>query len=84
MWEGVINLLLYCDLQQYVVRDSGKEKPTYILVPKREERMRREKVNAGTSGGTLGTMVPNQEIVIYYTFLFRLFLSTVYMLLDIT
>jgi hypothetical protein len=46
--------------------------------------MRREKVNAGTSGGTLGTMVPNQEIVIYYTFLFRLFLSTVYMLLDIT
>jgi hypothetical protein len=63
------------------VRDSAKEKPTYILMPKREEHTQREKVNAGTSGGTL---VPNQEIVNHCTFLSRLFLSAVFMLLNIT
>jgi hypothetical protein len=50
-------------------------------MPKREEHTQREKVNAGTSGGTL---VPNQEIVDHFTFLFRLFLSAVFMLLDVT
>ncbi|CAN6275748.1 unnamed protein product [Urochloa humidicola] len=42
----------------YVVRDSAKEKPTYIMVPKREEHTQREKAVAGssdaTSGGTSG------------------------------
>ncbi|RCV33737.1 hypothetical protein SETIT_7G106300v2 [Setaria italica] len=43
----------------YVVRDSAKEKPTYIMVPKREEHTQREKAVAGssdaTSGGTSGS-----------------------------
>jgi len=44
----------------YVVRDNTKEKPTYIMVPKREEHTQREKVVAGnsgdaTSGGTSGS-----------------------------
>ncbi|KAG0525891.1 hypothetical protein BDA96_06G096800 [Sorghum bicolor] len=43
----------------YVVRDSTKEKPTYIMVPKREEHTHREKAIAGnsdaTSGGTSGS-----------------------------
>ncbi|KQJ82754.1 hypothetical protein BRADI_5g10820v3 [Brachypodium distachyon] len=33
----------------YVLRDA-KEKPTYILVPKREDHSQREKIIAGTSG----------------------------------
>uniref|UniRef100_A0A804RI99 UPF3 domain-containing protein n=1 Tax=Zea mays TaxID=4577 RepID=A0A804RI99_MAIZE len=43
----------------YVVRDNTKEKPTYIMVPKREEHTQREKDVAGNSGGML---VPNHEI----------------------
>ncbi|XP_035819077.1 regulator of nonsense transcripts UPF3-like isoform X6 [Zea mays] len=44
----------------YVVRDNTKEKPTYIMVPKREEHTQREKDVAGnsgdaTSGGTSGS-----------------------------
>ncbi|TVU00299.1 hypothetical protein EJB05_54287 [Eragrostis curvula] len=44
---------------QYVVRDSAKEKPTYILASRREEH--REKANTGppgdaTSGGTSGSV----------------------------
>ncbi|XP_062225714.1 regulator of nonsense transcripts UPF3-like isoform X2 [Phragmites australis] len=38
----------------YVVRDSAKEKPTYILMPKREEHKQREKVIAETSDATIG------------------------------
>ncbi|KAL6885849.1 hypothetical protein ACP4OV_010110 [Aristida adscensionis] len=42
---------------QYVVRDNAKEKPTYILVPKREEHTQREKVgnSDATGGGTSGS-----------------------------
>ncbi|VAH48008.1 unnamed protein product [Triticum turgidum subsp. durum] len=36
--------------QQYVVRDNAKEKPTYILAPKRDDHTHREKIIAGTSG----------------------------------
>ncbi|XP_062184012.1 regulator of nonsense transcripts UPF3-like isoform X3 [Phragmites australis] len=39
---------------QYVVRDSAKEKPTYILVPKREEHTQRGKNVAGTSDAISG------------------------------
>jgi len=53
--------------KQYVVRDSTKEKPTYIMVPKREEHTHREKAIAGNSGGML---VPNQEIANSNTFIF--------------
>ncbi|CAL5067900.1 unnamed protein product [Urochloa decumbens] len=38
----------------YVVRDSAKEKPTYIMVPKREEHAQREKAVAGSSDATSG------------------------------
>jgi regulator of nonsense transcripts 3 len=37
---------------QYVLQENAKEKPTYILVPKRDEHAQREKGTAGTSGGT--------------------------------
>uniref|UniRef100_A0A0D9W5A4 UPF3 domain-containing protein n=1 Tax=Leersia perrieri TaxID=77586 RepID=A0A0D9W5A4_9ORYZ len=43
----------------YVLRDNAKEKPTYILVPKRDEHGQREKNISGTpdatSGGTSGS-----------------------------
>lgn len=52
LWTEVINMLLFCDIRQYVVRDNAKEKPTYILAPKRDDHTHREKIIAGTSGGT--------------------------------
>uniref|UniRef100_A0A0D3FW67 UPF3 domain-containing protein n=1 Tax=Oryza barthii TaxID=65489 RepID=A0A0D3FW67_9ORYZ len=39
--------------QQYVLRENAKEKPTYILVPKRDEHAQREK--DATSGGISGS-----------------------------
>ncbi|KAF0893180.1 hypothetical protein E2562_023203 [Oryza meyeriana var. granulata] len=39
---------------QYVLRDNAKEKPTYILVPKRDEHAQREKNTPGTSDATSG------------------------------
>nr|CAB3487113.1 unnamed protein product [Digitaria exilis] len=48
---------------QYVARDSGKEKPTYIMVPKREEHTQREKAVAGSSDATSGgTSGPGQAV----------------------
>ncbi|KAF8714792.1 hypothetical protein HU200_027320 [Digitaria exilis] len=47
----------------YVARDSGKEKPTYIMVPKREEHTQREKAVAGSSDATSGgTSGPGQAV----------------------
>uniref|UniRef100_A0A804MFT9 UPF3 domain-containing protein n=1 Tax=Zea mays TaxID=4577 RepID=A0A804MFT9_MAIZE len=52
----------------YVVRDSIKEKPTYIMVPKREEHTQREKIVSGnsdaTSGGASGSGQSSDKIVI--------------------
>nr|CAB3484580.1 unnamed protein product [Digitaria exilis] len=54
--SGVLN-------KQYVARDSGKEKPTYIMVPKREEHTQREKAVAGSSDATSGgTSGPGQAV----------------------
>ncbi|KAG8064587.1 hypothetical protein GUJ93_ZPchr0004g38939 [Zizania palustris] len=39
---------------QYVLRENAKEKPTYILVPKRDEHTQKEKNIAGTSEATSG------------------------------
>ncbi|KAK3144708.1 hypothetical protein QOZ80_4AG0316760 [Eleusine coracana subsp. coracana] len=47
----------------YVVRDSAKEKPTYILMPKREEHTSREKVNAGTSDATSGGTSGSAQVI---------------------
>lgn len=38
----------------YVVRESTKEKPAYIMVPKREDHTQKEKAVAGTSDATSG------------------------------
>jgi len=47
----------------YVVRESAKEKPTYIMVPKREEHTQREKAVAGSSDVTMGgTSGPGQAV----------------------
>ncbi|KAL5215740.1 hypothetical protein ABZP36_007141 [Zizania latifolia] len=39
---------------QYVLRENAKEKPTYILAPKRDEHMHKERNITGTSDATSG------------------------------
>ncbi|KAL6650572.1 hypothetical protein ACP70R_009497 [Stipagrostis hirtigluma subsp. patula] len=46
----------------YVVRENAKEKPTYILVPKREEHTQREKV-VGTSDAAVGGSSGSAQVV---------------------
>uniref|UniRef100_A0ACD5UQW1 Uncharacterized protein n=1 Tax=Avena sativa TaxID=4498 RepID=A0ACD5UQW1_AVESA len=46
----------------YVVRENAKEKPTYILAPKRDDHTR-EKIIAGTSDGTSGGPSGSAQVV---------------------
>uniref|UniRef100_A0A0E0KQY8 UPF3 domain-containing protein n=1 Tax=Oryza punctata TaxID=4537 RepID=A0A0E0KQY8_ORYPU len=48
--------------QQYVLRENAKDKPTYILVPKRDEHAQREKSNAGTSDATSGGISGSAQV----------------------
>ncbi|XP_037477911.1 regulator of nonsense transcripts UPF3-like isoform X6 [Triticum dicoccoides] len=49
--------------QQYVVRDNAKEKPTYILAPKRDDHTHREKIIAGTSDATSGGPSGSAQVI---------------------
>jgi regulator of nonsense transcripts 3 len=53
LWQATVFVFFSCDLQQYVLQENAKEKPTYILVPKRDEHAQREK--DATSGGISGS-----------------------------
>ncbi|KAF7016623.1 hypothetical protein CFC21_030186 [Triticum aestivum] len=48
---------------QYVVRDNAKEKPTYILAPKRDDHTHREKIIAGTSDATSGGPSGSAQVI---------------------
>ncbi|XP_006652316.1 regulator of nonsense transcripts UPF3 isoform X2 [Oryza brachyantha] len=47
---------------QYVLRDNAKEKPTYILVPKKDEHAQREKNTSGTSDATIGGISGSAQV----------------------
>ncbi|XBJ02236.1 hypothetical protein VPH35_021666 [Triticum aestivum] len=47
----------------YVVRDNAKEKPTYILAPKRDDHTHREKIIAGTSDATSGGPSGSAQVI---------------------